>query len=48
MPVKSKAEFRFFQRNRKKLEKKGVNVNEFVRGVDYKSLPERVKPKRRR
>lgn len=42
MPYKSLAQEKFFNVNRKKLEKKGVNVNEWNKASKGKKLPKRV------
>lgn len=41
MPFKSKAQQRFFYANKKKLEKQGVDVEEWSKETDYKNLPEK-------
>ena len=43
MPYVSQAQERFFNINRKKLEKKGVNVNEWNKASKGKHLPKRKK-----
>ena len=43
MPYKSKAQERYFNSNRKKLESQGVNVDEWNNASKGKKLPERVK-----
>ena len=45
MPFKSLAQERFFNANRKKLEKQGVNVDEWNRASKGKKLPKRAKKK---
>lgn len=45
MPFKSEAQRRYFEANRAKLEKQGVNVAEWEQASRGKHLPERVKPK---
>lgn len=45
MPFKSEAQRRYFMYNRAKLEKQGVNVQEWADATKGKKLPERVKPK---
>jgi len=45
MPYKSKAQQRFFNANRKKLEKKGVNVTEWNKKTKGRKLPLRKKKK---
>lgn len=48
MPYKSKAQERYFNANRAKLEKQGVNVNEWNKASKGKKLPTRkAKPKRK-
>lgn len=42
MPYKSKAQEAYFNANRKKLEKAGVNVNEWNQASKGKKLPERA------
>ena len=42
MPASSKAQYRYFQENRKQLESQGVDVDDYL-SVDLKDLPERVK-----
>lgn len=46
MPYKSKAQAAFFNINKKKLEKKGVNVNEWNAASKGKKLPKKAKKKR--
>ena len=43
MPYVSQAQERFFNINRKKLEKKGVNVDEWNKASKGKKLPKRTK-----
>lgn len=43
MPYKSKAQEKFFNANRKKLEKEGVNVDEWNKASKGKKLPAKVK-----
>ena len=43
MPYKSKAQEAYFNVNRKKLERQGVNVDEWNRASKGKKLPARVK-----
>jgi len=43
MPYKSKAQEKFFNANRKSLEKKGVNVGEWNAASKGKKLPKKVK-----
>jgi len=43
MPYKSKAQEKFFNANRGKLEKKGVNVDEWNKASKGKKLPKKVK-----
>ncbi len=45
MPFKSKAQEKFFNANKKKLEKKGVNVDEWNKASKGKKLPLKVKKK---
>jgi hypothetical protein len=45
MPYVSKKQEAFFNANRGKLEKQGVNVDEWNAASKGKSLPERKKPK---
>lgn len=47
MPFKSKAQAAFFNANKAKLEKKGVNVKEWNSASKGKKLPSRVKPAKR-
>ena len=44
MPYRSKAQEAFFNANRAKLERQGVNVDEWNAASKGKKLPERVKP----
>jgi len=44
MPYRSKAQEAYFNANRSKLEKQGVNVDEWNAASKGKRLPERVKP----
>jgi hypothetical protein len=46
MPYKSKAQEKFFNANRKKLEKQGVNVDEWNKASKGKKLPAKVKKKK--
>lgn len=46
MPYKSKAQEKYFNANRKKLEKEGVNVSEWNKSSKGKKLPKRVKKKK--
>ena len=41
MPFRSKAQARYFNANRGKLENEGVDVDEWNHATDFKSLPER-------
>jgi hypothetical protein len=41
MPFQSKAQQRYFYANKKKLEKQGVDVEEWSHETDYKNLPEK-------
>lgn len=43
MPYKSKAQEKYFNVNRKKLESQGVNVDEWNSASKGKKLPERIK-----
>lgn len=45
MPYASQAQEKFFNANRKKLEKQGVNVDEFNKASKGKKLPKKVKKK---
>jgi len=45
MPYKSKAQEKFFNANKAKLEKKGVNVNEWNAASKGKKLPKKAKKK---
>lgn len=47
MPYKSEAQRKYFNVNRKKLEKKGVDVGEFNEASKGKKLPEKAKSKRK-
>lgn len=47
MPFKSKAQMRYMFANKKKLEKQGVDVDEYARKSKGKKLPERVKKKKK-
>lgn len=46
MPYKSKAQEAFFNANRKKLEKQGVNVGEWNAASKGKKLPAKAKKKK--
>jgi hypothetical protein len=46
MPYASKAQEKYFNANRKKLEKKGVNVTEWNKASKGKKLPKRKKKKK--
>jgi len=50
MPYKSKAQEKYFNANKKELEKQGVNVDEWNKSSAGKKLPEKVakspKPKK--
>jgi len=48
MPYKSQAQEKYFNANRKKLEKQGVNVDEWNRSSKGKKLPKHVKPKKKK
>ena len=41
MPFVSKAQAKFFNANRSKMERQGVNVDEWNKATDFSSLPER-------
>jgi hypothetical protein len=41
MPYKSDAQARYFNANRGKLEREGVNVDEWNKATNFKNLPER-------
>ncbi len=43
MPFKSEAQEKFFNANRAKLEKQGVNVDEWNKASKGKKLPKKVK-----
>lgn len=47
MPFKSDAQRKFFNANRKKLEKQGVNVDEWNESSKGHSLPEHVGDKKK-
>jgi hypothetical protein len=47
MPFKSERQRRFFNANRSKLEKQGVNVDEWNQSSKGADLPEKAKPKRK-
>ena len=46
LPYKSVAQERYFNVNRAKLERQGVDVDEWNRASKGKKLPRKVKPKR--
>jgi hypothetical protein len=46
MPYKSDAQRRYFNANRSKLERQGVDVDEWNNASKGKKLPERKKPKK--
>jgi hypothetical protein len=46
MPYKSKKQAAYFNANKKKLEKQGVNVDEWNKKSKGKKLPKRVKKKK--
>ena len=48
MPYKSKAQERYFNVNRAKLEKQGVNVDEWNQASKGKKLPARAKKRGKR
>ena len=45
MPYKSKAQEKFFNANKEKLKKQGVNVDEWNKASKGMKLPVKVKPK---
>ena len=45
MPYKSKAQEKYFNANKEKLAKQGVNVNEWNKASKGKSLPDKTKGK---
>ena len=46
MPYKSKAQEKYFNANKKKLEKQGVDVDEWNKASKGKKLPTRIKHKK--
>lgn len=48
MPYVSQAQEKFFNANRKKLEAKGVNVDEWNKASKGKKLPKRAKGKKKK
>lgn len=48
MPYKSKAQEKFFNANRKSLEKQGVSVDEWNKASKGKKLPKKVKKAKRK
>lgn len=46
MPYKSEAQRKYFNANKKKLAKQGVNVSEWNKKSKGKSLPKRAKKKK--
>ena len=46
MPYRSQAQEKFFNANKKKLEKQGVNVDEWNKSSKGKKLPKRVNKKK--
>jgi hypothetical protein len=46
LPYKSKAQEKFFNVNRKKLEKQGVDVDEWNKASKGKKLPNKAKKKK--
>ena len=48
MPYRSKAQEAYFNANRAKLERQGVNVDEWNAASKGKKLPERVKPMKKK
>lgn len=47
MPYRSLAQEKFFNANKKELEKKGINVNEFNKASKGKKLPKKVAKKKK-
>lgn len=47
MPYKSEKQRKFFNANKKKLEKEGVDVNEWNESSKGKKLPEKTKKKKK-
>jgi hypothetical protein len=47
MPYVSDKQRKYFHANKKKLEKQGVNVEEFDKASKGKKLPEKVKKKKK-
>lgn len=47
MPYRSKAQEKFFNVNKKELEKKGVNVNEWNAASKGKKLPKKAAKKKK-
>lgn len=47
MPYKSQKQERYFNANRKKLEKQGVNVDEWNKASKGKKLPVRAKKRKK-
>jgi hypothetical protein len=45
MPYRSKAQERYFNANKKKLQKQGVNVNEWNKASKGKKLPNKIRKK---
>lgn len=43
MPFKSQAQQRYMFANKKKMEKQGVDVDEWAKSTDYSTLPKRKK-----
>ncbi|MCK9601830.1 MAG: hypothetical protein M0R06_22490 [Sphaerochaeta sp.] len=48
MPYKSEKQRKFFNANRKKLERQGVDVDEWNKSSKGKKLPKRAKKRKRR
>lgn len=48
MPFKSKAQEKFFNANKEKMEKQGVDVEEWNKSSKGKKLPEKVKKKNKK
>ncbi len=47
LPYKSEVQRKFFHANKKKLERQGVDVEEWDRASKGKKLPEKVKKKKK-
>jgi len=48
MPYKSKAQMRYFHANRKKLERQGVDVDEWDKKSKGRKLPERARKSKKK